>query len=165
MTRTALVTGSSRGIGRAVAIALAQNGFDIVLHCRSRMEELHAVRDEIVAMGRNVRCLQFDIANREQAQSVLLDDVEKHGAYYGVVCNAHQPRRFLQRAESAGDADDPHAQGRQDSGDVIGVRRDGQSRTSELQRIKSRLDRGMQSVGGGTRQTQDHRQLRRARLD
>ncbi|MBK8287305.1 MAG: 3-ketoacyl-ACP reductase FabG2 [Pseudomonadales bacterium] len=88
MTRTALVTGSSRGIGRAVAIALAQNGFDIVLHCRSRMEELHAVRDEIVAMGRNVRCLQFDIANREQAQSVLLDDVEKHGAYYGVVCNA-----------------------------------------------------------------------------
>lgn len=88
MTRTALVTGSSRGIGRAVAIALAQNGFDIVLHCRSRMEELHAVRDEIVAMGRNVRCLQFDIANREQAQSVLLDDVEKHGTYYGVVCNA-----------------------------------------------------------------------------
>lgn len=88
MTRTALVTGSSRGIGRAVAIALAQNGFDIVLHCRSRMEELHAVRDEIVAMGRHVRCLQFDIANREQAQSVLLDDVEKHGAYYGVVCNA-----------------------------------------------------------------------------
>ena len=88
MNRTALVTGSSRGIGRAVALALAQNGFDIVLHCRSRMEELHAVCDEIVAMGRNVRCLQFDIANREQAQSVLLDDVEKHGAYYGVVCNA-----------------------------------------------------------------------------
>ena len=88
MTRTALVTGSSRGIGRAVALTLAQNGFDIVLHCRSRMEELHAVRDEIIAMGRNVRCLQFDIANREQTQTVLLDDVEKHGAYYGVVCNA-----------------------------------------------------------------------------
>jgi 3-oxoacyl-[acyl-carrier protein] reductase len=88
MTRTALVTGSSRGIGRAVALTLAQNGFDIVLHCRSRMEELHAVRDEIISMGRNVRCLQFDIANREQTQTILLDDVEKHGAYYGVVCNA-----------------------------------------------------------------------------
>lgn len=88
MTRTALVTGSSRGIGRAVALALAQNSFDIVLHCRSRVDELHAVRDQIIAMGRNVRCLQFDIANREQAQNVLLDDVEKHGAYYGVVCNA-----------------------------------------------------------------------------
>jgi 3-oxoacyl-[acyl-carrier protein] reductase len=88
MTRTVLVTGSSRGIGRAVALALANNGFDIVLHCRSRIEDLHAVRDAIVATGRSVRCLQFDIANREQAQAVLLQDIEQHGAYYGVVCNA-----------------------------------------------------------------------------
>lgn len=43
------------------------------------------MRDAIAALGRQVRCLQFDIANREQTQSVLLDDVEKHGAYYGVV--------------------------------------------------------------------------------
>jgi 3-oxoacyl-[acyl-carrier protein] reductase len=88
MTRSVLVTGSSRGIGRAVALALAHSGFNIVLHCRTRMEELHAVRDAITALGRHVRCLQFDIANREQTQSILLDDVEKHGAYYGVVCNA-----------------------------------------------------------------------------
>ena len=88
MTRTVLVTGSSRGIGRAVAIALAQQHFDIVLHCRSRLEDLHAVRDEISAMGNQVRCLQFDIADRTQTQTMLLDDVEKHGAYYGVVCNA-----------------------------------------------------------------------------
>lgn len=88
MTRTVLITGSSRGIGRAVAIVLAQAGFDIVLHCRTRVEELQAVRDEIVALGRSVRCLQFDIADRQQAQAVLLDDIEKHGAYYGVVCNA-----------------------------------------------------------------------------
>jgi 3-oxoacyl-[acyl-carrier protein] reductase len=88
MTRTVLVTGSSRGIGRAVAIALAQQHFDIVLHCRSRLEDLQAVRDEISAMGNQVRCLQFDIADRPQTQTVLLDDVEKYGAYYGVVCNA-----------------------------------------------------------------------------
>lgn len=88
MTRTVLVTGSSRGIGRAVALALGEAGFDIVLHCRSRIEELHNVRDALLATGRNVRCLQFDIANRAETQSVLLDDVEKNGAYYGVVCNA-----------------------------------------------------------------------------
>ncbi len=88
MTRSVIVTGSSRGIGRAVALALAHSGFDIALHCRTRIEELHSVRDEIIALGRAVRCLQFDIANREQTQSILLDDVEKHGAYYGVVCNA-----------------------------------------------------------------------------
>lgn len=88
MTRTVLVTGSSRGIGRAVALALGEAGFDIVLHCRSRIEELHNVRDALLATGRNVRCLQFDIANRAETQTVLLDDVEKNGAYYGVVCNA-----------------------------------------------------------------------------
>jgi 3-oxoacyl-[acyl-carrier protein] reductase len=88
MSRTALVTGSSRGIGRAIALTLAHQGFDIVLHCRSRLDDLHAVRDDIAALGRTVRCLQFDIADREQAQTVLLEDVTQHGAYYGVVCNA-----------------------------------------------------------------------------
>ncbi|HQQ62834.1 MAG TPA: 3-ketoacyl-ACP reductase FabG2 [Pseudomonadales bacterium] len=88
MNRSVLVTGSSRGIGRAIALALAKDGFDIVLHCRARIEELHAVRDEISACGRTVRCLQFDVADRDQTQHILLDDIEKHGAYYGAVCNA-----------------------------------------------------------------------------
>ncbi len=87
-SRCVLVTGSSRGIGRAIVLALAQAGFDIVLHCRSRLEDLQAVRDEICALGREVRCLQFDVADREQTQAVLLADIEQHGAYYGVVCNA-----------------------------------------------------------------------------
>lgn len=88
MTRTVLVTGSSRGIGRAIALALAHNGFDIVLHCRSRVTELAHVRNAITALGRSVRCLQFDISHREQTQQTLLNDIETSGAYYGVVCNA-----------------------------------------------------------------------------
>lgn len=88
MTESILVTGSSRGIGRAIALRLARDGFDIVLHCRNQRDAAQAVAEEIEALGRNVRILQFDVANREQTQQVLAADVEAHGAYYGVVCNA-----------------------------------------------------------------------------
>lgn len=88
MDKTVFVTGSSRGIGKAVALRLARDGYDIVLHCRSGMTEALAVKQEIEKLGRNARVLQFDIADRDTAAAVLLQDVEAHGAYYGVVCNA-----------------------------------------------------------------------------
>jgi 3-oxoacyl-[acyl-carrier protein] reductase len=88
MSDTVLVTGSSRGIGKAIALRLASEGYDIVLHCRSRRDEAQAVATEIEAMGQQARVLQFDIADTAQSQSVLEKDVEDHGAYYGVVCNA-----------------------------------------------------------------------------
>jgi 3-oxoacyl-[acyl-carrier protein] reductase len=88
MTDTVLVTGSSRGIGRAIALRAARDGFDVVLHCRSRVEEAKVVQTEILAMGRAARLLMFDISDRAAARTALEADVEAHGAYYGVVCNA-----------------------------------------------------------------------------
>ena len=88
MTESILVTGSSRGIGRAIALRLAQAGFDLVLHCRSGRSEADAVMAEVHALGRNARVLQFDVSERAQCKAILEADVETHGAYYGVVLNA-----------------------------------------------------------------------------
>ena len=88
MTQTILITGSTRGIGRAAALALAQDGFDIVVHGRSRMADAEAVAEQIRSLGRQARVLQFDVANRAECRRALEADIEAHGAYYGVVLNA-----------------------------------------------------------------------------
>ncbi|MFE2004358.1 3-oxoacyl-ACP reductase FabG [Pseudomonas guariconensis] len=88
MTDTILVTGSSRGIGRAIALRLARAGFDLVLHCRSGRDAAEAVAEQVRGLGRQARILQFDVADRSACARILGEDVEAHGAYYGVVCNA-----------------------------------------------------------------------------
>lgn len=88
MNKTVLVTGSSRGIGKAIALYLARQGYDLVLHCRSQRAHAEAVADEIRQLGQSTRILQFDIADRAQCAAELNADIEAHGAYYAVVCNA-----------------------------------------------------------------------------
>jgi 3-oxoacyl-[acyl-carrier protein] reductase len=86
--KTVLVTGASRGIGRAIALAAARDGHDVVVHCRTGLEQARALCGEIEALGAAARVLAFDVADRAAAASALLADIERHGAYYGVVCNA-----------------------------------------------------------------------------
>jgi 3-oxoacyl-[acyl-carrier protein] reductase len=86
--KSVLVTGSSRGIGRAIALRLARDGYDVVVHCRSKRAEADAVAAEIASMGRQSRVLQFDVVDRSLCAELLTKDVEANGTYYGVVCNA-----------------------------------------------------------------------------
>jgi 3-oxoacyl-[acyl-carrier protein] reductase len=88
MSKSILVTGASRGIGRAIALRLARDGFDIVVHCRSQREQAEAVAGQIGEIGPTARVLCFDVADRAACASALAADMEAHGAYYGVVCNA-----------------------------------------------------------------------------
>jgi 3-oxoacyl-[acyl-carrier protein] reductase len=89
VSRSVLVTGSSRGIGRAIAEKLAASGFQVVLHCRENQAAAQGVSDGIVqAGGAAPRILRFDIANRADCAAAIAGDIEANGAYYGVVCNA-----------------------------------------------------------------------------
>ena len=83
-----LITGSSRGIGKACATYLAKNGFNIVLHCSKNIERLNPIKEEILKLGVSARCLSFDVSNREECEKVLLNDIEKNGVYYGIILNA-----------------------------------------------------------------------------
>jgi 3-oxoacyl-[acyl-carrier protein] reductase len=88
MSATILVTGSSRGIGAAIALRLARDDYDLVLHCRDNRQHADDLQSRIMDLGRSVRVLQFDISNRAKCRDILEADVEQYGAYYGVVCNA-----------------------------------------------------------------------------
>lgn len=88
MNRRILVTGSNRGIGKAIALSLAQAGFNITIHTRSRMHEAQQVVADIQAMGRESHALQFDVNDRATIEQILNQDIEQYGAFYGVVLNA-----------------------------------------------------------------------------
>lgn len=84
-TKEILITGSSRGIGKATAKLLAKQGYNIVLHCNKNIDKAKSVQEEI---GENSRILQFDISNREQTTEILTNDIAENGVYFGLVLNA-----------------------------------------------------------------------------
>lgn len=78
-----LVTGSSRGIGKEIALYLAKSGYDIDVHYAHNEQKAIETADEIRALGRDTQILKFDIKNREECAKVFADKL-----YYGVVLNA-----------------------------------------------------------------------------
>ncbi|MBP3141411.1 3-ketoacyl-ACP reductase FabG2 [Aliivibrio fischeri] len=88
MKRQVLVTGASKGIGRAISEQLAKDGFYIVVHYMSDKAGAETTLAAIQEHGGEGRLIQFDISDRAQCKATLESDIETHGAYYGVVSNA-----------------------------------------------------------------------------
>jgi 3-oxoacyl-[acyl-carrier protein] reductase len=86
--RRVLVTGSSRGIGRATALRLARAGFAVTVHCRNHVEAGKQVADEARALSGSADLLCFDVRERVATREALEADMAGNGAYYGVVVNA-----------------------------------------------------------------------------
>ncbi|MEX5410680.1 3-ketoacyl-ACP reductase FabG2 [Atlantibacter hermannii] len=88
MSRSVLVTGASKGIGRAIAVKLAADGFTVGVHYHRDQAGAQQTLEQIAAAGGQGRLLSFDVGNRQQCRTVIEQDIEAHGAWYGVVSNA-----------------------------------------------------------------------------
>ena len=84
----ALVTGASRGIGRATALELARAGFDVIATCRARTDLLQTLAQEIAALGRSCRIATFDVASARATTDALAPLLAETGAPDALVSNA-----------------------------------------------------------------------------
>ncbi len=88
MNPVILITGASGSLGHAMALQLAADGFDLILHYRSNQSSVINLQQQIAALGRQARLICFDVSDRVAIRAAIEADIEAHGAPYGVVVNA-----------------------------------------------------------------------------
>jgi 3-oxoacyl-[acyl-carrier protein] reductase len=86
--RRVLITGGSRGIGRAIALRLARDGFRVTVNYRERKDAAEEVVLSVRGAGGEADALGFDVADRAVCANTLEHDLVANGAYWGVVANA-----------------------------------------------------------------------------
>ncbi len=91
-----LITGSSRGLGRAMALTLAADGYAVTINGRTDSDGLSHTCQLIEDAGGTVHRLVADVTDRTATREALEADIDAHGAYYGVIVNAglHRDNAF-----------------------------------------------------------------------
>jgi 3-oxoacyl-[acyl-carrier protein] reductase len=77
--KVAWVTGSSTGIGRAAALAFAQHGADVVVHCHNSLHETETLVQEIEQKGRKALLVQGDVSDRKQVEQMVTQITQVYG--------------------------------------------------------------------------------------
>lgn len=95
MSKAAIVTGGSRGIGAAIVRALASDGFDVAIIYQGSVERAQSLAEEIKATGRNAVAIQCDVSSLEQVEKMTSEVVEKLGGVDVLVNNAGKTRDGL----------------------------------------------------------------------
>jgi 3-oxoacyl-[acyl-carrier protein] reductase len=85
MTRRVLVTGGSRGIGKAMAIALAKSGLDVAINYLHNHDSARKTLELIHDLGGKASLLPFDVSDRKSSGAAIIADMEQHGVFWGVV--------------------------------------------------------------------------------
>jgi 3-oxoacyl-[acyl-carrier protein] reductase len=88
MSKAALVTGASGGIGRAICAALASAGFDVAVHYNNNKEKADEVVEQIKAMGQNANAFKADLSRSEECGAIVRNCIETFGGIYALVNNA-----------------------------------------------------------------------------
>ncbi len=86
--RVALVTGAAKRLGREIALTLARQGWDVLVHCRQSLAEAQHTADEITALGRRAAVLCADLSDETQARALLPQAVLLMGRVDAVVNSA-----------------------------------------------------------------------------
>lgn len=86
--KLALVTGGSRGIGKAVALELAKAGYDIVINYAGNTQAAEATVEEIKALGRNAKAFKFDVSSQAEVEENIAKIIEEFGRIDILVNNA-----------------------------------------------------------------------------